>query len=542
MLRPLLALVLIGSVACAAEPRAEQQVRGGIGLVGAPEDGAIDLGMVGRRATAAAQLRLRNDGSVARPVTARIEGHPAFRVPPRIDLPPGATVPLTVVVRPDALGPIEATLHVELDPPLAFRVTATVVQGCLDAPTTIELGVTPEGCVGDQAAVDVANGCDHPLRLLDIEAEGDEIYLASQPVLPRQLEPGEAITLRLLPTPRWHGASESTIRISDDAGAPLEIALSQESPARALTHDLDIQGIRPDADRLYVIDDSPAMAPYPDVLDSLAAAVDAALPAIDARIGVTTTSRLAVPGCPSSGADGRLVPVDGSARRVLDRPELIDGRLHRRLDGAGCSSEPNRAFAAAERAILLTATRDDPDHPEEDDGNLGFRREGVPLQVVFVAADDDASGGTIGDWYARFAELRDRFDLRFAALVAGPAGCDAPARDSRVAALVRALGGQVLPFCGGATELGWTPLTREWSHRTVFPLTQVPLDRDLDGEITEAGDGFAVHVDGAPVEQLDETGALRYRVTQTPAELIFEPAFAPEERQVVEITYLPLCR
>jgi len=541
MLRPLLALALLGSAACAAEPRAPV-VEGGIELLAPPDGDAIAVGRVGRRAIASVQLHLRNRGAAPRAVAATLEGDPAFRVPATIDLPPGVDVPLTVVVMPERLGPIEATLHLDLDEPRAFTLHAEVVERCMEAPAVVALAPIPEGCVGPPASFEVGNGCDHPIRLVTMDEGNNAIYVATRPVLPKQLAPGETTTLRVQPTPRHEGENEAAIRITDDAGAPVEIELVAVGAGRALTRDVDLQGLRPDADRLYVVDDSEAIAFHPTVLEALAEAVAADLPSLDARIGVTTTSRLAAAGCFGSGADGRLVPVDGSARRVLDRLDLLDGRLFDRLRFAGCAPGANRAFAAAERAILLTARRDDPDHEESGDGNLGLRRDGVPLQVVFVAASDDASGGSVGTWYARFAELRDRYDLRFAALVADPVRCDQAPRESRIATVVRGLGGQVLPLCGGAAALRWTPLHHDWAHQTIFPLTAVPFDRDGDGAITEAGDGFTVHAGGSRIEQLGPGGALRFTVTQTPPEVRFEPDAAPEEREVVEFAYLPICR
>src|SRR5690606_22212589 len=126
-----------------------------------------------------------------------------------------------------------------------------------------------------------------------------------------------------------------------------------------------------------VVDDSPAMTPYAAQLGPFAEDVAAFLrdEQFVARLGMTTTSREVTDGCAGSGADGRLVPVDGSSPRWLGTDsDLPPGAYADLLDVATCSEASNEGLASAVRAVTdpLASQTDDPMHPEEDDGNAGF--------------------------------------------------------------------------------------------------------------------------------------------------------------------------
>src|SRR5690606_12698401 len=84
--------------------------------------------------------------------------------------------------------------------------------------------------------------------------------------------------------------------------------------------DVRAQPTLPRTDLLFVVDDGPAMTPYLGLVDDLVARFFDFQQAGNGhfRWGVTTTSRTATGGCAGSGADGRLLPFDGSGPRWLD--------------------------------------------------------------------------------------------------------------------------------------------------------------------------------------------------------------------------------
>ena len=505
----------------------------------------LAFGDVGERATASAALALRNTSAYACTARLHVEGE-GFSAPPTLELPPGETVDLVVTARPAAPGPMAATLYVESPgvDAIAVGLTATAVSRCLRGPTQMLFGTVEEGCWSDQAAVALRNVCDHPVRLLRLgfarEAQGAEFRITSRPLLPATIAPGASATVALQYTPVGSAASAATLVAEDDAAAALAVPLSGDVLPRDPLIATDWQGTRPDADRLYVVDDGTEMALVAEQVAAWGAAELPAIRTLDPRVGITTGSRVATPGCAGSGPDGRLVPVDGSAPRVLDRLELLDGRLAGRLAIPACSAAPNEAFAAAERAVALASLHDDPDHPEPADGNVGLRRSGVPLQIVFVATRDDASPGALKTWIERFATLQSEYDLSFAAIL-GSGGCGELPLGHRIEGLVRALGGRIQLVCGEPHPLSWDATTPFWPWATRFFLREGPLDRDHDGTITEAGDGFAVFVDGVRLPQLTDAGERRWEVLPHLPAVDFAPAHAPEEGQRLVFRYLPDC-
>lgn len=522
----------------------------------APPDGAcvlevpataLDFGHVGERALASRTVTVRNASDYACTAQLRIEGGSGFRVAPTLALRPHETTELAVTLQPEALAAVAATLHV--DSPgastSAVRLTANVVRQCLRGPTQMFFGTVDEGCWSDQAAVALRNVCDHPVRLVRIAVDGaaetaPEFRITSLPVLPARIDAGGSATVSLQYTPLGEAGTADVLVAEDDAGLALDVPLAGDVLPREPVRSTDVQGTRPDADRLYVVDDGADMAIVADALAGWGAAETETLAGLDAHVGITTTSRLPTAGCAGSGADGRLVPVDGSDPRVLDRLELLAGRLGSRLQVPTCSAAPNEAFAAAERAVALATQWDDPDHPEDADGNVALRRTRVPLQVVFVASSDDRSEGTIAAWIERFTALRSEHRLTFAAILAD-GGCGALPLGHRIDALVRALGGPVYALCGTPRSIPWRATEPGWAWTTRFYLRDGPLDRNHDGAVTEEDDGFTVYVDGQRLPQRTDTGELRYEVVPHLPAVEFAERWAPRERQRLAFEFLPDC-
>lgn len=509
---------------------------------------ALPFGKVGQRAAAVRHVLLHNPSAYACTAELHIEGPETFAVPATLELLPGADVQVPITLKPAALGATKATLHVAS--PTAgshtVQLTATVVARCLEGPAALDFATADEGCWSELASARLRNVCDHPVELRAVEFTSDpassEFRMIARPNLPLQIQPGDAATAVVQYTPRGETASTDTLLVEDDAGEPLAIPLSGDVNPRDPVVNVEVQGWRPDADRLYVVDDGSHMEDLADALQGWALGEFVTLNELDARVGITTTSRTATEGCPGSGADGRILPFDSSAPRVLDRPELLDRRLEERLPVAACSEAPNEAFLAAERAVAFLASRyDDPDHPERGDGNSGLRREDVPLQIVFVTASDDASGGVLEAWMDRFQELAQEFDLTFAAVLGDGASCEPLPLGHRIEGLVRGLGGKVHHVCSQPKRVAWTPTTPFWRWSTQFLLRDEPLDRNRDGAVTEEGDGFELRVNGIRLPQIGDDGALRYEVLPNVLQVQFAPKHAPLEGSRLEFEFLTNC-
>ena len=161
---------------------------------------------------------------------------------------------------------------------------------------------------------------------------------------------------------------------------------------------------RPQLDIVFVIEDSPAMAPlqprllanYPQFMNVLAT-IDGGLPRV--QIAVATTSLT---------LRGPLVDVrfaDGSRTRNYDG--LLADAFTALADVGASGSTIAQPLEAMRRALLLP----------------GFVRDNAELAVIFVAADDDASPAALDD-YER--ELRARKQAQTDILLGGALAADAP--------------------------------------------------------------------------------------------------------------------
>ncbi|WP_373047382.1 choice-of-anchor D domain-containing protein [Vulgatibacter sp.] len=506
-----------------------------------PEATGLSFGTTGVAALHVRRLAIRNESAYACSAALAIEGDGSFRTEQQIELQPGESIAVPVVLEPRAVGSLRSTLHLRGDTARTVALSAEVVERCIEAPASIPFGTVDEGCWSSEFLPHLRSRCDHPVQLVAVGLESLDFRVTSRPVLPFRIEPRGQLRIGLQHTPRHAIRTEAALSLAEDAGSPQTIRLEGAGAPRAPERWAERQGLLPAADRLYLVDDGAGMALHHERLAAHAAALTGAIATTDLRAGVTTTSRSATAGCATSGADGRLLPVDGSAERMLDRQLLQAGALAPRLQVAACSTAANEAFAAAERAVgFLTGVEDDPAHPEPDDGNLALRREEVPLQIVFVADRDDASTGAIETWVARFTALQQERNLAFTALLAGPDCAEVP-RSHRIATLVRALGGSVHPLCGEPLAGQLVTKQPDWPFATRFHLPSTPFDRDADGAVDEAGDGFALFVEGEHVPQLDGD-RLRYTVRPETAVVEFEPELAPPPDATFEFVYLPECR
>lgn len=500
---------------------------------------ALDFGRVGVRGHAAIGLELHNGTARFWEAALRTEGT-AFDAPMRLQLPPGATLPFSVFLRPRALGPATGVLTIELpDGPLRVALAGEVVEGCLDVPAQVSFEETAEGCFTEPARMHLRNGCDHPIRIQAIDLAAGDWFLRGAPILPATLEARGQEWVEVQFTPRAPGSIRTPLRFTTAEGEEATVQLRGEAIGRARSRHLVRQGMRPDADRLYVIDDSPAMAPMADALAAWIRAVEPDLEEIDLRVGVTTASRGATVGCEGSGAGGRLLPTSG-VRRVLDRIDVLDGFLAERAALPFCSQAPNEILAAADHAVRLTTLVDDPDTEQPDDGNFGLRRPDVPLQVVLVSAADDASPGELTEWYARFRALQREADVRFLALLTAE-DCAPIPENHRIGVLAETLRAPVLHLCDPPSGGPWATRAPDWPMLRRFPLPELLADLDFDGAVDGAVEGFVVRVEGVPVPQLLPDGTERWRVDPAEPAVEFAPGHEPDEDEIVEFEYLPAC-
>lgn len=343
------------------------------------------------------------------------------------------------------------------------------------------------------------------------------------------------------------GAAAGILHVDTDHsrwGVPLAAAAG----AGVITDVFETPG-RPKVDLLVVVDDSPAMGPFAEDLQTLATSAATYLLAqrIDFRWGVTTTSRVATESCAGSGADGRLLPLEMPERWLSPAsPELLE-RVARSVDVGTCSTAPNEGFAAAWRAVSeLDAEDDDPLHVEPADGHKGFVRRGeavAGLRLVFVSARDDASADAVGDWAARFFSIhgaRNEHLLDVFAFVAPASGCASAEAGTRYASLADQTNGPVADLCdrdswrAALQRLGSAFPGFEFPPR--YFLSDQPVDVDGDGTWD---DDIELRLNGEIVAAVGTSR--RWAYDPAANEIDFMPMFVPGPDTTIEVTYTPSC-
>lgn len=282
----------------------------------------------------------------------------------------------------------------------------------------------------------------------------------------------------------------------------------ETAPPEVWVEETLVQASAPPVDVLFVIDGTGSMAEEQEALAGAAADFVDALVAsgLEWQVGATSTD-----------------PVDAGS--LQGRPWILTG-VHATPGDAlatalavGTSHAP--PSAGLDSAALALA--------DADGQNVGFRREGAALHVVFVSDGDDESGTVLGaDPAVGFvSRLEDEAaasgqPARASAVVGdAPSGCDGGTGEAqagtRYIAVAEATGGSVASICAldfSAVAEALGTLAVNWPTR--FALQAAPVE----GSVTVAIDGERVTA---------------FTVDKEGPALVFDSAPAPEA--VIEVRY-----
>lgn len=525
----------------------------GVGLVDARCDPrlsaeTIDFGKVAAGGSAQATLRIDNRGGAPCLVSALPIIGDVFTAlgPLQFSIGPGRAEDLPLRAVPNGPGTSSGELVLN-DGTQTRRIPLQVeqVESCVSVTGDTDFGEVTPGCSTAQRTLTFTNGCSGELNLASFTLEqGQEFVFVRRPALaPVQAGGSFEVEVAYRPT-----------NIEASREASLTVVADRESPAVRLTarpgkwpirEDHFHQDARPKNDVLFVIDDSPEMAPFAAQLRAWIRWMGDAFEdnAGNLTAAITTTSLAATETCPGSGADGRALPLDGSTPRILDGDTMdLGAALEANLPTAFCSTAPNRGLDAAIRAVTeLANTADDPAHVEANDGNLGFRREGAHLQLIFVTARDDASAADPHQLRSLAGVEPTSAHLFAAHALYAAADCAFDPTGTRYDAAVDAVYGLIATGCGDP----WPSLLRTGigtgSFQTRFWLTEEPLDLDGDGRITEAAGEITVLVDDEVIPQLGGDGETSWAHDPEQDSLDFTPGHQPPEGSRITVRYAYAC-
>jgi hypothetical protein len=425
---------------------------------------------------------------------------------------------------------------------LSYQLCLRLAPGPLDP-------VSPS-CGPSEGVIELTNRCSVELPVDEVRLSGDGAEAFSLGAFePSVLQPWSSVTVPVVFDPAEPGTYAATLEVRAEVEpSPWTVDLEATARADDIRYDRTLQERAQPLDVLVVIDNGVGMGPeVPLVLAELGAAPER-LRGYDYHLAVTTTGLVpesgnTCPGGAAGGEDGRLFPVDASRPRVVT-PTTPDARLvwEQNLQVGTCHSAPARPLEAAVLAVSspLADAADDPRHPEENDGNLGFRRSGVPLVVIFVGDRDDASPeGPAHYRDALVAAAGGTVQLSVAVVAGSPVvGCTgtdgvSAAPGDRLHQFAVAAGAVELSLCHrpwGVLELFPEVLSE------CFPVLGDPADWNGDGTVDSADLGVRVVPDEVPA--VDPGGERNWWFDTYYREVCFEDHAIPRAGAVVEVRRL----
>ena len=529
---------------------------GGVGCVVAVAD-VLDFGtaLAGGRVERSAEVSNVGAGTCTID-RVQVDGD-AFTVAPqpKLTLLPGSKTRVPVAFVPQAAGDATGTLRIGLEGGAVHTVSlrGDAVAGCLEvAPASIDFG-TLAVCTASVTSreVIVSNTCEIDLTWNDVWIEQPDPPVFFAQFFGSSIPAGSSTAIEVGVLSTVGGVHTGTLHLElvEGGGAelPLRVEIDAELEGMPVTDTFPIQRSKP-VDVLVVVDDTTAMADHADGFEMFADALARRLDGYDFHLGVTTVSSATAEGC-AAAPDGRLVPVDGSAPRILGRetPDLV-ATLHGRLLSVGTCQDPSTAsgLASAWRALDGIANlQDDPAYPEPDDGNAGFLRPGSHLVVIFLVASDDHSADGAPQWATRFASLAGFDDvmgmhtLDVQTWLEMPSGLCDGGTSNDYELFTGLLGGVVRNLC-------FSP----WSAPSVLPIPAVPStyyltgwprDRDGDGLITEAAGEMSLALDGEPVPEFTDDGRMVWSFYPSTNSIRFADGHRPDGGGTLTATYSVAC-
>ncbi len=350
--------------------------------------GQVTFGLVERGRVARLPVEIRNMG--AQPcalsgvaLTGAMELTLADEPPATVVVPPGQRTRLTVAYAPADYGLHEASLAFDVDDPGQPRWEVPVrgasqPSEVLIIPSQVDFNVVPVRCRSPIRPVTVYNTGARAVTInrIYLDPTTSAEFEVNGPVTPYNLRAGASVAIELRYRPNDLGSDVGVLFVEHSAApGPVAVPLSGEGQISPTVTDVFNQNPNPQADILFVIDDSGSMGNNQRLLGAnLGTFLDFAIAAqVDFHIGVTTTD------VRSNARSGRLV----GNPRIVDRntPNLQTAfRNNTNVGTRGSASE--RGFEAAYLALS---------DPLVNTHNGGFLRPDASLAIIFVSDEPEQS-------------------------------------------------------------------------------------------------------------------------------------------------------
>lgn len=381
----------------------------------------VNFGMTERNKKRSLQIGITNpEGSAGSCLVTSLDltadTDPEFTLPDGpvngLILDPGERHLVTVDFQPTRLGTYSGAVHFyisdpsapEQEVPLTGRAASAEV---MIAPDDLDFGVVMVGCATRDREFCIYNTSSSPVTLQSLSlveaGDGGEFGFRDYPpgfgsANGVTIPGGGKVCFTVRYRARDLGTDTAAIYVGiEEYPDPFLITISGTGATDAVQTDTFVQLDQPQADILFVVDNSGSMC---DDQDNLAANFGSFIQfavnqAIDYHIAVTSTDVTTAGG----NVPGLFAPQDGSRERIVN-PNLPDPegtfRANVRL---GCDGDyTEKGFEGAYRALCESCTSPLINDPN---ANGGFLRNGAALAMVFVSDEPEQSDNTV-DFYLNF--------------------------------------------------------------------------------------------------------------------------------------------
>lgn len=450
-------------------------------------------------------------------------------------------VPVRIVSSP-GISPTD--VHAELrfgissptEPEVTVPISAHLVgQSCLVvAPDDLDFGTVAITCSSTQRAFEVYNLCasDVVVRSFSMAAAGGqpaggpncpgtvscpEFSLVQTPPLPtsgRVLKTGEHLSFVAVYRPIDNGSDTGAVAI-DAGGVTYVVPFHGKGDNTAIQTDVYTMDPRPKSDVLLVIDNSTAMAPYQT---SLATNLQAFLryskaAKTDFHLAVITSE-------PGAGGHFLSGPTDPDAVLNPDSVDL-DTQFAAKVDVGATSTAAPECMQQA-----LEALTDPANAAQATD----FLRDEAALAVICITASTDHSPQTVAQYLNAYWDIRGQNrKTMFTFDAVGGFSLSCPGDSGRLLSAVDQTNGTRDDICTPDWVKALEQLGKvAFGFRVQYYLTSVP--NLVSGPIE-------VRIDGTLIDSVDPKGARVWTFDPVANSIKFEPLYAPEPGQTLEITY-----
>ncbi|MEO1334754.1 MAG: choice-of-anchor D domain-containing protein, partial [Myxococcota bacterium] len=501
----------------------------------------VTFGLVERGRRAVLPVEVRNAGAQSCSVDGvGLRGDGEFTldgaVRPSFTIAPGAVHRIPIAYRPTVYGDHRTELTFTSDDP-GQRTAIVPISGAstqtslLVVPSSVDFNVVPVTCGSPQRQVIAYNTGTSVITLnniyLDVSTTPEfQLTPVSTPVT---LRGGQSVTLDLLYRPTDLGADTGLLLLaSSNAQSPVAVPLAGEGRISPTVTDRFTQLSSPQADVLFVVDDSGSMAQEQRNLGrNLSSFLSFAIEeGIDYHIAVTTTD------ANSTGERGRFVPILGRSTERVISPQTVDPSavFERNTNVGTAGSGTERGMEAAFLALS---------DPLINTSNTGFLRRDAALAVIFVSDESDSSNRSV-NFYENFLRNLNGFRNPSKLSVSAVVGTTNPICESdssradyapRYIDLAERTGGVVESICSSNWGQTLSNIGRNsFGLRRQFSLSSRPVPQTV-----------AVLVNGVLLPRIDASDTVNWTFDTANDVISFAAMAVPPPGAIIEVTYAVAC-